>query len=252
MTSALPVLDDAQLASADRAARAWHGPSGVRFRSAATRTRSSSAACCSTPSIPTSPPIIDWPTLDARRERRRLVSLPIWDIAVQTEGKAQLRVLAMPQMSPTRCCGEAIELNGFEEARHKEVLSNLVAAYGIALGARARLCRAARRRMGVHGHRLQRMHRQLLCLRPLRSWRGARATSRRSSSTTFEPVMQEEGRHILFFVNWAAWHRRNLPWWRKPSFAARVRRGLGVPDLGAGADSARRRRRQDNFTMTGA
>ena len=34
--------------------------------------------------------------------------------------------------------------------------------------------------------------------------------------------MKDEGRHILFFVNWVAWHRRNMAWWRRPYFELKV------------------------------
>src|SRR5262249_31992425 len=70
---------------------------------------------------------------------------------------------------------------------------------------------------------------------------------------TFEPVMQEECRHILFFTNWVAWHRRNLPIWKRPIFAARVlaiwialiwERIKTAKDVGGNADDS-------NFTLTG-
>src|ERR1700746_3389893 len=63
---------------------------------------------------PYKPAIIDWPQLtpDARD---RLVTLRIWDIAVQTEGKASLRVQTYADLMGDPLLKEAIELNAFEE-----------------------------------------------------------------------------------------------------------------------------------------
>ncbi len=52
---------------------------------------------------------------------------------MQTEGRARLNVASYAAVTADPLLRKAIELNAFEEGRHKHVLSNLVAAYGIAL-----------------------------------------------------------------------------------------------------------------------
>jgi len=200
---------------------------------------------------PYRPAIIDWPQLDAAA-RERLVSLPIWDIAVQTEGRARLNVASYAALVRDPLLRQAVELNAFEEGRHKHVLSNLVAAYGIALAPEPEYLphrdpEWAFMRTGYSE-----------CIDSFFAF-GLFASARHSGFfppalvDTFEPVMQEEARHILFFVNWAAWHRRNMPLWRRPWFELKVlavwlaliwERVRIARDVGNGAQD-------NNFTMTG-
>ena len=73
---------------------------------------------------------------------------------------------------------------------------------------------------------------------------------------TFEPVMREEGRHILFFVNWVAWWRRNMPIWRRPWFELKV---LAVwmfliwerIDMAKGMGNSTKAQ-ENNFTLNGS
>ena len=138
---------------------------------------------------------------------------------------------------------QAIALNAFEESRHKHVLHNMVRAYGIPLAPEPEYVtpRDAEWAFMVTGYSE--------CIDSFFAF-GLFETARRSGFfppelvDTFEPVMREEGRHILFYVNWVAWHRRNMPLWRRPWFALKIARSLGIPDLGAHRHRARCRRRR--------
>lgn len=166
------------------------------------------------------PAVIDWPKLDPAA-LKRVTSLPIWDIAVQTEGRASIRVATYAGTVEDPQLREALRMNGGEEARHKLVLSKLVEAYGIELAPEPPYPAPAD---------------------PLRAWMltgygecidsffafGLFEAARQSGYfpgelvETFEPVIQEEARHILFFANWVAWYRRTLPWYRKPWCVAKT------------------------------
>jgi hypothetical protein len=201
---------------------------------------------------PYKPAVIDWPKLDTQA-RDRLVGLPIWDIAVQTEGRARLNVASYGAITADPLLRKAIELNAFEEGRHKHVLSNLVAAYGIELAPEPEYVVRGDPEWAfmVTGYSE--------CIDSFFAF-GLFESAKRSGFfpaelvETFEPVIHEECRHILFFVNWAAWHRRNMPFWRRPFFELKVLavwlfliwERIGIArDVGSGVQDS-------NFTVTGA
>jgi len=238
--------------TADRTARLWREDAPGPVRPGSDRHKIMFCRMLLDTFNPYKPAIIDWPKLD-EEARERLISLPIWDIAVQTEGKAKLRVLSYGETISDPLLRQAIDLNGFEEGRHKDVLANMVAAYGIKLEPEPPYVKPRDPEWAFMVTGFSE------CIDSFFAF-GLFEVAKRSGYfppdlvDTFEPVMQEEGRHILFFVNWVAWHRRNLPWWKRPWFRAKVlavwafliweRIGIARGMGDAGQDN--------NFTVTGS
>jgi hypothetical protein len=169
---------------------------------------------------PYKPAVLDWPEL-APDTLARITSLPIWDIAVQTEIKASMRIEAFAATVKNPALRNALLHMAGEEARHRDVLSRLVAAYDIPMQPEPvyALPRDAEWGFMVTGYSE--------CIDSFFAY-GLFEMARRSGYfppelvNTFEPVVQEEGRHILFFTNWIAWHKAAMPLWRRPYFALKT------------------------------
>lgn len=157
---------------------------------------------------PYKPAVIDWPKL-APDALARLTSLPFWDIAVSTEESASRRMDAMAAVSDDLLIREAVALNAYEERRHKEVLGHMIRFYGIQLKPEEPYVAPTSPLWGFlrtgYGE----------CFDSFFAF-GLFALAKRSGFfppelvEVFEPVIQEEARHNLFFVNWAAYmkHRQ--------------------------------------------
>ncbi|MGH7071286.1 MAG: ferritin-like domain-containing protein [Acetobacteraceae bacterium] len=249
-------MDSAAVAAADRGARFWtFGARGPMRPGDDTHKAMFSRMLLETFN-PYKPAVIAWPELDAEA-RGRLISLPIWDIAVQTEGRARLRMLSYARTITDPLVRQALELNGWEEGRHKEVLARLVAFYGIVLEPEPEYVEPKDPEWSylVTGYGE--------CIDSFFAF-GLFEAARRSGFfppelvETFEPVVQEEARHILFFVNWLAWHKRRMPLWRRPRlffrtlavWALLIGERLNIAkDVSSGETASQ----QDaNFTLNGA
>jgi hypothetical protein len=167
------------------------------------------------------PEAIEWPAL-AEDERARLAGMSFWQEAVSTENETSNKVAAAAALEPDPEIRKAIEMQGFEENRHARLLMELTSTYRIPIKAPPRFT----------PHELESDFLSAgygECLDSFFAF-GLYSLALESGYFTpqltavFEPVVQEEARHILFFVNWVRYRRTLLAWWKRPLF--RLKCGL--------------------------
>jgi len=168
---------------------------------------------------PFEPAEIRWPELDAE-SLGRLRALPIWDEAVKTESETALKVQTLALVEPDPLLAEAIRVQGYEEGRHAALLTLLTRRYGIDVKPFPPPQPPANPVWAFvstgYGE----------CIDSFFAF-GLFAIGKRSEYfpsaliDIFDPIMQEEARHILFIVNWAAYLKARSPLPRKPLFEVR-------------------------------
>ena len=170
------------------------------------------------------PAEIRWPDLDAAG-LERLKGLPVWNEAARTEAATAVKVQSLGKVETDPLLAEAISLQGYEEARHADVIQRLTKHYGIPVDSFPPPPEPADPTWAFlrtgYGE----------CLDSFFAF-GLFELGRRSEFfppgiiSVFDTIMQEEARHIQFIVNWAAYLRaqRSLP--LRPVFDAR--RGWNV------------------------
>ncbi len=170
------------------------------------------------------PAKLAWPDLDETC-LTKLRDLPIWDEAVTTEAETAMKVTELGRAEKDPLLAEAISLQGYEEQRHAEMLRLLTQRYGIPVRRKPNLSPPedpywAFLRVG-YGE----------CFDSFFGF-GLFALARDSGFFTpglvalFDPVMQEEARHIIFIANWIAMRQARMPAFKRPGYL--FRRGLAL------------------------
>ncbi len=167
------------------------------------------------------PETLKWPELP-EAERARLAALPFWQEAVSMESVTSNTVSAAAQLESDPQIRRAIEMQGFEEKRHARLLVALTAHYRIAVAAPPPFVSDT-----VENDFLSAGFGE--CFDSFFAF-GLFAFAKQSGFftaelvDTFEPVIQEEARHILFFVNWVEYRRSNMSGWRRAAYRLRCAR----------------------------
>jgi len=149
------------------------------------------------------PELLPWPQLD-EPTLERLRAIPFWEEALSTEREAGVMVSAFAKTVSDPVIREAIALQGQEETRHARLLEFLIKHYDIPV--------TERPLPKVPDH----IEQAFIdfgfgeCLDSFFAF-GLFGLARQagyfpeSLFTIFDPIIEEEARHIAFFVNWVTY-----------------------------------------------
>ena len=146
------------------------------------------------------PSELPWPELDAPT-LERLRGIPFWQKALETEREAGALVAAYTDLVDDPVLKETIALQGQEEARHARLIATLIDRYGIEIGELPpiKLSHNIEQHFTHFGFEE--------CLDSFFAF-GLFGVAREAGLfpeqffTIFDPILDEEARHIVFFVNW--------------------------------------------------
>ncbi|HKU81180.1 MAG TPA: hypothetical protein VJP76_03340 [Candidatus Tumulicola sp.] len=183
-----------------------------------------------------------WPTLD-EVSLARLRAIPVWSMALEVEINAGSMLAGFAKGEADPLVRRALELQGYEESRHGRILAEMISRYGLRAKAKEPDEVPTRRAFIHFGYNE--------CVDSFAGFgifklaRDARILPE-SLTSLFARVLEEEARHIVFFVNWIAWDRarrglRGAAMQAIPALAgyagAIVRRVQGGSEMAGGENS---------------
>ena len=149
------------------------------------------------------PERLPWPQLDGLA-LERLRGIPFWEKALDTEREAGALVAAYAETVSDPVLREAIALQGVEEARHARLIDTLIKQYGIEITVRPNVELPSNLEQAITTFGFEE------CLDSFFAF-GLFDIARQANFlpeqffTIFDPVLDEEARHIVFFVNWVTY-----------------------------------------------
>lgn len=163
---------------------------------------------------PFDPAKIEWPQIDDT-SRRRITALPFWSDAMFDERNANRKLMMLADAQTDPLLGEAIGVQGREEGRHARILEGMLRAYDIPIGKVPETVPPKNPEWAFvklgYGE----------CFDSFFSFGMFKLAAKsgffpKPLVDVFDPIVQEEARHILFFQNWIAYVRANRPLAHRP------------------------------------
>lgn len=175
---------------------------------------------------PYDPDLIRWPAIDPA-SRGRIAGLPFWQDAIADERNAHLKLEALAARQDDPLLAEALALQGREEGRHARIIEGLLRAYDIPVAPLSPAVAPANPEFAYmklgYGE----------CCDSFFAFGMFKIAERsgffpKALVQVFEPIVQEEARHIVFFQNWVAYVRANRPALHRPLHRLTCARGLAL------------------------